>query len=194
MQRCHEQDLSGHLLEQGGWDHLCLPAEYEGPRRATSIGLDRPEERAGRVAVGQRFGSMELDDLKRSLGSYAAAGRRAVSGWVLAGAARRRVACSAPRADPVVGRRFQRPGDFGLRGGTGWGPAGSGLRARSVRRFLNARRPGRTYGGNWHGSGHIPVARLHQTGAAPRQLQAQVGWRANHLSFGSRNSANACSH
>ena len=31
MQRCHEQDLSGHLLEQGGWEHLCLPAEYEGP-------------------------------------------------------------------------------------------------------------------------------------------------------------------
>ncbi len=23
MQRCHQQDLSGHLLEQGSWDHLC---------------------------------------------------------------------------------------------------------------------------------------------------------------------------
>ena len=31
MQRCHQQDLSGHLLEQGGWEHLSLPAEYEGP-------------------------------------------------------------------------------------------------------------------------------------------------------------------
>ena len=30
MQRCHQKDLSGHLLEQGGWEHLCLPAEYEG--------------------------------------------------------------------------------------------------------------------------------------------------------------------
>jgi hypothetical protein len=27
----HQQDLSGHLLAQGGWEHLCLPAEYEGP-------------------------------------------------------------------------------------------------------------------------------------------------------------------
>ena len=30
MQRLHERDLSGHVLEQGGWEHLCLPAEYEG--------------------------------------------------------------------------------------------------------------------------------------------------------------------
>lgn len=26
MQRCHQRDLSGHLLEQGGWEHLRLPA------------------------------------------------------------------------------------------------------------------------------------------------------------------------
>jgi len=29
-QRVHERDLSGHVLEQGGWEHLCLPAEFEG--------------------------------------------------------------------------------------------------------------------------------------------------------------------
>jgi predicted phage terminase large subunit-like protein len=29
MQRLHAQDLTGHLIEQGGWHHLCLPAEYE---------------------------------------------------------------------------------------------------------------------------------------------------------------------
>lgn len=29
MQRLHERDLSGHVLEKGGWEHLCLPAEYE---------------------------------------------------------------------------------------------------------------------------------------------------------------------
>src|SRR5580704_7778756 len=28
MQRCHQRDLSGHLLAQGGWELLCLPAEY----------------------------------------------------------------------------------------------------------------------------------------------------------------------
>jgi predicted phage terminase large subunit-like protein len=26
MQRLHPQDLSGYLLEKGGWEHLCLPA------------------------------------------------------------------------------------------------------------------------------------------------------------------------
>lgn len=29
MQRLHEKDLTGHLLDKGGWHHLCLPAEYE---------------------------------------------------------------------------------------------------------------------------------------------------------------------
>jgi hypothetical protein len=37
MQRCHQQDLSGHLLEKCNWEHRCLPAEYEGRSRATSI-------------------------------------------------------------------------------------------------------------------------------------------------------------
>jgi len=33
MQRLHERDLAGYLLaERGGYEHLCLPAEYE-PRR-----------------------------------------------------------------------------------------------------------------------------------------------------------------
>jgi hypothetical protein len=49
MQRLHELDLTGHLVEQGGFAHLCLPAEYEpshpfawpddpASRRATSGG------------------------------------------------------------------------------------------------------------------------------------------------------------
>jgi hypothetical protein len=47
MQRCHQQDLSGHLLEQGDWEHLCLPAEYESSRPATSIGLPIHVENTG---------------------------------------------------------------------------------------------------------------------------------------------------
>ena len=30
MQRLHEDDLTGHVLAQGGYEHLVLPAEYEG--------------------------------------------------------------------------------------------------------------------------------------------------------------------
>lgn len=29
MQRLHENDVTGHLLEQGGYHHLCLPAQYD---------------------------------------------------------------------------------------------------------------------------------------------------------------------
>jgi hypothetical protein len=75
MQRCHQQDLSGHLLEQGGWEHLCLPAEYEGPTRATSIGFSDPRTIVGELLWKQRFGPQEIEDLKRKLGSYAAAGQ-----------------------------------------------------------------------------------------------------------------------
>jgi hypothetical protein len=75
MQRCHQQDLSGHLLEQGGWEHLCLPAEYEGPTRATSIGFSDPRTAIGELLWNERFGPQEIADLKRKLGSYAAAGQ-----------------------------------------------------------------------------------------------------------------------
>jgi predicted phage terminase large subunit-like protein len=75
MQRCHQQDLSGHLLEQGGWEHLCLPAEYEGPPCATVIGWADPRTEPGVLLWPERFGRTEIDDLKRSLGSYAAAGQ-----------------------------------------------------------------------------------------------------------------------
>lgn len=38
MQRLHERDLTGYLLaERGGYEHLCLPAEYE-PRRYWFMG------------------------------------------------------------------------------------------------------------------------------------------------------------
>src|SRR3984957_5528142 len=73
MQRCHQQDLSGHLLEQGGWEHLCLPAEYEGPGKITSIGFSDPRTIPGELLWKERFGPPEIEDLKRSLGSYAAA-------------------------------------------------------------------------------------------------------------------------
>jgi predicted phage terminase large subunit-like protein len=75
MQRCHQQDLSGHLLEQGGWEHLCLPAEYESTQRATSIGFVDPRTEPGELLWPERFGRKEIDELKVSLGSYAAAGQ-----------------------------------------------------------------------------------------------------------------------
>jgi len=75
MQRVHEQDLGGHVLEQGGYEHLCLPAEYEGNRRKTMIGWSDPRQQIGELLWAERFGKPEIDELKRTLGSYAAAGQ-----------------------------------------------------------------------------------------------------------------------
>jgi predicted phage terminase large subunit-like protein len=75
MQRCHEQDLSGHLLAQGGWDHLSLPAEYEGTPCVTTVGWSDPRSEQDELLWPERFGRDEIDDLKRSLGSYGAAGQ-----------------------------------------------------------------------------------------------------------------------
>lgn len=35
MQRLHEDDLSGHLLKRGGWEHVCIPMKYEPTRPKT---------------------------------------------------------------------------------------------------------------------------------------------------------------
>lgn len=75
MQRVHAKDLSGSILEHGGFDHLCLPAEYEGTNRVTSIGWSDPRSSPGDLLWPDRFGADELTDLKRSLGSYGTAGQ-----------------------------------------------------------------------------------------------------------------------
>ena len=39
MQRLHEKDISGHILEDiGGWEHVCIPAEWDGKKRRTVLG------------------------------------------------------------------------------------------------------------------------------------------------------------
>ena len=75
MQRCHQRDLSGHLLDKGNFEHLCLPAEYEDARRETSIGFIDPRSQPGELLWPERFGPNEISSLKVSLGSYAAAGQ-----------------------------------------------------------------------------------------------------------------------
>lgn len=71
MQRLHEEDLSGHLLEEGKVRHVCIPGE-EGnnikPKRLREYyqdGLFWPDRMTKEV----------LDDYKTGLGSYAYAGQ-----------------------------------------------------------------------------------------------------------------------
>lgn len=74
-QRLDERDLIGHLLRQGGWEHLCLPEEFEPARRCrTSIGWVDPRTEEGQLLWPKRFPQHVLDKLKQGLGSmnYAA--------------------------------------------------------------------------------------------------------------------------
>lgn len=71
MQRLHEFDLSGMLLEQGGWDHLSLPAIAT---RDESIILARGgvhRRREGDVLHPEREPLEALEELKAAMGSNA---------------------------------------------------------------------------------------------------------------------------
>jgi predicted phage terminase large subunit-like protein len=76
QQRLHEDDLTGHLLEKGGYELLMLPEEFE-PERAcsTSIGWRDPRTEPGQLLWPERIGNRELDVIKRNLGSYRYAGQ-----------------------------------------------------------------------------------------------------------------------
>lgn len=84
MQRVHERDVSGHILaEELGYEHLCLPMEYERdhPFRSTTVlGFEDPRKEDGELLWPERFSKPYLDDdLKPHLrswgGDYAVAGQ-----------------------------------------------------------------------------------------------------------------------
>jgi predicted phage terminase large subunit-like protein len=75
MQRGHEKDLAGVLIESGEYEHLCLPTEYN-PKKSivTSIGWRDPRTEPGQLLCPERFGAAENAQAKATLGSmdYAA--------------------------------------------------------------------------------------------------------------------------
>jgi predicted phage terminase large subunit-like protein len=76
MQRLHEDDLTGHLLEgEEKYEHLCLPAEYDGIRFVSSIGFVDPRKKEGELLWEGRFGRKEIDSLKNQLSESGVAGQ-----------------------------------------------------------------------------------------------------------------------
>ena len=75
MQRLHESDLTGHLLQQGGWEHLCIPATSEGKTVISLPSGKEIEREDGHILWPEREGKEELEQTKRALGSYAYAGQ-----------------------------------------------------------------------------------------------------------------------
>lgn len=70
-QRLHEEDLTGHLLEGGGWEHLCLPAIASEDERI-EIGPGRYHHRsAGSVLHSEHEPLEALLQAKAAMGSAA---------------------------------------------------------------------------------------------------------------------------
>lgn len=64
MQRVHARDISGFILSQElGWEHLCLPMEFERERKCiTSIGFEDWRRTEGELLWPERFSRKYLDD------------------------------------------------------------------------------------------------------------------------------------
>lgn len=84
MQRLHVEDLSGHILAQsgtdhatGGYDHVCLPSEYDpgltGP--PTSIGWTDPRRAPGELLFPGLFPKSALLTARKKLGSAGYSGQ-----------------------------------------------------------------------------------------------------------------------
>jgi predicted phage terminase large subunit-like protein len=70
QQRMHEEDTTAVCLEQGGYEHLYLPIEFEMDRACkTSIWQD-PRTKEGQLLWPAKVGPEEVTVLKRKLGSY----------------------------------------------------------------------------------------------------------------------------
>lgn len=70
MQRLHEDDLSGHLLKSGMWEHLNIPAIAE-QKTIIEFGDFRKIREEGDILHESREGREELENAKLQLGSYA---------------------------------------------------------------------------------------------------------------------------
>jgi predicted phage terminase large subunit-like protein len=74
MQRLHMEDLTGHVLNNGGWEHLCLPLVAP-ENRVYDFGRIHKEVKKDECLHPERFPPKVIENLKRDLGSYAFAGQ-----------------------------------------------------------------------------------------------------------------------
>lgn len=78
MQRLHENDVSGYILSKDlGYEHLCIPAEFEPnrPRIYTGIGWTDPRTEDGEIFWPERFPPEVLSAERAVKGPYGYAGQ-----------------------------------------------------------------------------------------------------------------------
>lgn len=77
MQRLHADDLSGHLLRKGGYEHLCLPSEFEPNRKSVVYGVRNGSQvkivedwrtKQGEVLFPRLYPKQVLDEAKVTMG------------------------------------------------------------------------------------------------------------------------------
>lgn len=75
MQRVHDQDISGYILEKDlGYEHLMIPMEFEPDRKCyTCIGFEDPRSEDGELMWPERMTHAVLDRDKKVMGAYAVA-------------------------------------------------------------------------------------------------------------------------
>ena len=74
MQRLHANDLSGHLLAKGGWEHLCIPAVAE-TKTIIDFGRIQVTREPGDILHPARESTDAIERQKVAMGSYAFAGQ-----------------------------------------------------------------------------------------------------------------------
>jgi len=80
MQRLHERDVSGLILaNELGYEHLCLPMEYEADHPFKSTRFTDPRTEDGELLWPERFGAQAVEELKAAFrskgGSFAESGQ-----------------------------------------------------------------------------------------------------------------------
>jgi len=77
MQRLHEEDVSGVILEkQLGYDHIMLPMRYDETRHCvTKLGIEDPRTEDGELLFPARFPKDVVDRDEKVMGPYATAGQ-----------------------------------------------------------------------------------------------------------------------
>ena len=69
MQRVHQDDVAGHVLERGDYVHLNLPMEYEpAATHWTGFGSPDPRTEPGELLAPDRVDAEQNEQLKRTLG------------------------------------------------------------------------------------------------------------------------------
>lgn len=120
MQRLHELDLSGHLLEKGGWRHVMLPMRFE--KKRASLGDPRTEE--GELLWPSLFPEVKVKKLELDLGEYGTAGQLQQRPAPPGGGLFKRDWFKVVEAAPAQARRCRAWDIAGTEGGSGARTAG----------------------------------------------------------------------